>query len=326
MRTLRGVLLALPMIALLPGCPIYTGNHTSDPECRRDRDCSSGEVCAEGRCMPSSICTRDNDCGSNEICESRTCVPGSRTCRTHGDCTIGSYCDDGSCVPSDTCTTDGECTDGFWCDYRGTCVPRPDDACRTQADCASSTLCIEGYCRDRVETCELDRHCASGICVNNECTPTCTTDPECSAGDTCQSGLCRPANECTTSSNCNVGEHCVDGRCLPDCQTSGSTCSAGSYCATEDRFCRPDWVPTPFCDENSDCRGGRKCVDGVCRIECPTMADSQCQLIDAQLPLCRAEAGSYYCFAEIEQTPECRVQADCTGNRDCINGTCRNRS
>lgn len=326
MRILRGVLLALPTFALLPGCPIYTGDSSPVPECRRDLDCTSDEVCSSGRCVPSSTCTRDDECGSDEICESGTCMPGSRSCRTHGDCAIGSYCDDGSCVPSDTCSTDGECTDGFWCDYRGTCVPRPNDACRTQADCAGTTLCIEGYCRDRAETCELDRHCATGICVNSECSSTCTSDAECAPGDTCQGNSCRAANECTTSAGCDANEHCVDGRCLPDCQASSSICSAGSYCASEDQFCRPEWTPTPFCDENSDCRDGRKCVGGVCRIECPTMSDAQCQLVDSQLPLCRAEGGAYYCFAVIEETPECRVQADCSSSQDCINGMCRNRS
>lgn len=329
MRIPRGVLLALPMIAFLPGCPIYTGGggHTTDPECARDRDCPSGEVCnIDGLCVPTAECTLTAECDAGEVCAAGTCVPGPTMCRLDGDCTVGSWCDDGTCTPSGACTADTECATGFWCDFRGTCVPRDPDACRAHADCTGTELCIEGYCRARDAACELDRDCAPGnLCVNSECTEPCTADDTCSAGDTCQDNFCRPASECDTSSSCARGEHCVDERCLPDCLPPGTTCTAGSYCAPEDQLCRPDWEPEPFCAEDSDCMAGRTCLDGVCRTPCDTMTDAECLTFDAQLPLCRPEAGAYYCFAEREESPECRVQADCTDGRDCVDGLCRNR-
>lgn len=328
MRIPRGVLLALPMIAFLPGCPIYTGDgHSSDPECRRDAECPVGELCSiDGECVPMAPCVTARDCASGEVCTAGVCEPGPSTCRADGDCAVGSFCDDGTCAPSGTCTDDDACDAGFWCDHRGTCVPRPDDACRTHADCTGGELCIEGYCRAREEACELDRDCAPGsFCLNNECTSNCTSDAECSAGDACIDSFCRPASECTTSSSCSTGEHCVDGRCLPDCSGAGRTCAAGSYCAMEDQFCRPDWEPEPFCEVDADCMTGRTCVDGVCRTPCPTMADSQCMMIDSQLPLCREDGGTYYCFAVREQTPECRIEAECPAGRDCLDGLCRNR-
>lgn len=334
MRILRGVLLALPLFAFLPGCPIYTGDGDGrGRECDIDIDCRSGETCnAAGECVPDAECGDDDDCEAGEVCGSRgVCIPEGPppTCEVDGDCRVGLMCDAGTCVPADPCTGDAQCDDGFWCDYRGNCVPRPDNACRANADCTGTELCIEGYCRPLDDTCARDRDCAPGnVCLNNECTPICTNDAACAPGDSCQGGFCRPdTSECTTSSSCALGEHCIDGRCLPGCDAPGSSCVAGSYCAMEDELCRPDWAPEPFCDEDSDCMSGRRCVSGVCRTPCPTMMDSQCLTIDAQLPLCREEGGSYYCFATSEtMTPECRVQADCTGDRDCVNGTCRNRS
>lgn len=328
MRIPRGVLLALPLIAFLPGCPLYMGDGEDRvPECRMDTDCLSGSCSLDGVCVTPGVCRDDTECGRDETCEAGACVPdGSATCRVDGDCASGSWCDDGACTPSSTCSDDAECETGFWCDYRDTCVPRPDNACRAHADCSGEELCIEGYCRPRDETCELDRDCAPGnLCVNSECTTPCSDDSACSAGDSCQDSFCRPATECTTSSSCGLGEHCLDGRCLPDCRPVGRTCEAGSYCEAEDQFCRPDWQPQPFCDEDSDCMSGRTCLDGVCRTPCPTMTDAQCLSIDSQLPLCRAEGATYYCFAEREQTPECRVQSECTEGRDCVDGLCRNR-
>ncbi|UJR78844.1 hypothetical protein [Sandaracinus amylolyticus] len=332
MRMLRGVLLALPLFAFLPGCPIWTDDGDDGPgrDCDRDLDCRTGEICSiDGECVPTGECDDDGDCEDGFVCSaSRTCVPsGPSTCRVDGDCTAGEVCTDGECTPSGTCENDEDCADGLWCDPRGTCAPRPANACRANADCAASEVCIEGYCRPIDDTCGRDRDCAPGnVCLNNECTGVCTNDAGCAAGDSCQNGFCRPADECTTTSQCDLGEHCVDDRCLPDCSSAARTCGAGSYCAPEDSFCRPDWEPEPFCDEDSDCMTGRKCVAGVCRTPCPTMQDSQCLSIDAQLPLCRPEGGVYYCFATSEtMTPECRRESDCADGRDCLNGTCRNR-
>lgn len=209
------------------------------------------------------------------------------------------------------------------CDYRGTCVPRPPNGCRSHADCSVGNLCIEGYCRTRSETCEFDTQCRVGVCVNNECTLTCTRNVQCAAGDTCRGGFCRPANECVTSSTCDDGEHCVDGRCLLNCQAGEAVCSLESHCALEDQFCRPNWAPKPLCHEDTGCRFGTRCVSGLCRFECTT--HEACQRIDTQLRFCLPEGGTSYCFTEREYSPECRTQADCGSDRDCVNGLCRER-
>lgn len=348
MKTLRGLLLALPLFALLPGCPIYIdgGSRT----CMDDFDCPAGRMCAAGSCVecvstsdcPADHfcvdgscredrprCTRDSECGAGSFCDDGTCREGSRSCRTHGDCDPGLICDEGLCTPSTRCTTDSECAATEWCDWRGTCAPR--EGCRDGRDCdAGSEVCIEGECIEVPGTCSTARDCSAAgsgnLCVNNECAPLCTDDTGCLAGDTCVSGTCRATTDCSTSASCASGEHCVTGRCLPDC--SASSCGAGAYCGT-DGFCHPSWQPEDFCRDDGDCVAGRSvCRGGVCRTPCTTMMDSQCMSIDAELPFCREnpEFTEWFCVADsTPPTPECRTQSDCGEGRDCRDGICRNR-
>lgn len=327
MRNLRRLIFALPlaaMPALLTGCPIYGDG--GDEDCERDSNCPSGFVCdASGACVDAP-CTMDSHCGSGEICMGGVCTPGDRSCRTHGDCAVGSYCDATSdrCSPSGTCTADSSCTGGFWCDFRGTCVPHDPGQCRSAADCASSQLCIEGLCRDVSATCQFDRECPPGTaCLNNECSTICGGAGDCLPGDSCVGSFCRTnPTECTTSASCGTGEHCVEGRCLPDCAGRGSSCAAGSACAN-DQFCRPDFAPEAFCPA-TPCQTGRVCLDGVCRTPCTS--DENCRMLDSQLPLCRLDSasGMNLCVAESEVRPECRVQSDCSASGDdCQNGACR---
>jgi hypothetical protein len=329
MNNVRGVLLTLPVFALLQGCPIWTDERGGSAGCSRDADCPLGMLCdARGRCVTTGTCDRDADCGAGMICEAGTCTFGTRLCRTHADCAPGEFCMDGQCTPSGTCAGDEDCASGFWCDHRGTCVPRPENGCRTHADCSAGRLCIENYCRAVGETCQFDRDCRDGVCLNNECTTLCATDADCAPGDACRGGYCRAASdpdECTSSASCGLGEHCVDGRCLRDCREGATACDERTYCQAEDQFCHPSWAPVPFCSRDSDCRSGRICLRGVCRTPCTD--DASCQMLEAMLPNCRVDgaSGMRLCFANNELTPGCRVQADCGEARDCIDGVCRNR-
>jgi hypothetical protein len=138
---LKALVLGLPLVALLPGCPVYFGD--GDRLCSTDSECGPGGSCVGGRCIE-PMCEVDADCGAGRMCVDYACVDSPTTCRTHGDCDVGDYCDAGTCTPSGTCTADGDCAGGFWCDFRTTCVPRDPDACRTAADCTGGALCIEG--------------------------------------------------------------------------------------------------------------------------------------------------------------------------------------
>lgn len=326
--TLKALLLGLPLVALLPGCPVYWG--PGDRTCTDDPECGPGGMCIDGSCVD-PVCDEDADCGGGRLCIDFTCVDGPTTCRTHGDCAVGSYClEDVSadeCTPSGVCSTDGDCEAGFWCDYRGTCVPRDPSECRTSADCTGGALCIENRCEAVDDTCQFNRDCAPGsACVDNQCTAICTGDSDCEAGDTCVNSFCRPTEDCTTSAMCGAGEHCVNARCLPDCEGSPASCDTGSYCGPDD-FCRPDWEPTPFCTVDGDCDQTvpRACIMGSCRTLCDDFA-SDCMTVDSQFTSCGTDdlsAGRDVCLAPSDTDPECRVAADCSGTDACINAICR---
>ena len=94
-------------------------------------------------------------------------------------------------------------------------------------------------------------------------------------------------------------------------------CDTAEYCG-EDMFCRPGWQPEPFCTMDSDCRTGRVCREGVCRTPCPTMTNDECMRFDSQVPECREDAGEYLCHATNEIMPECRFEADCPMDQECL--------
>jgi len=329
MRSSRSILnalaLGIPLAALLPGCPVYwDGGHD---DCDSDLDCPGGSCGADDRCVYPE-CSRDVDCSSGFRCVDSVCVAGPTSCRTNGDCPVAEYCNDATCAPSGACTGDSACEASFWCDFRGTCVPREPGACRGTSDCSTSQVCVEGRCEDLGDTCQFDRECAAGsACVNNECAAICGSDTDCADGDSCLRGFCRPASECTSSAMCGAGTHCVDGRCLDDCRGAPSSCASSTFCAADD-FCRPDWQPTPFCTVDADCDQSvpRACIMGVCRTLCDDFA-ADCATVDVQFTSCGTDPlseGRNVCLAAIDAMPECRVPADCGEARACVNGACRN--
>jgi len=328
--------IALPLAALLPGCPLYLDDGHA-LACTVNADCPSGQECVGGTCHPITgpVCTTDSDCATGEHCDAMACVPGPRVCVTHGDCDPLFMCDISSCEASSNCTTDADCVGspagvGGWCDFRHTCVPHNSGDCRTTADCTSGGICVEGSCQQLPTTCQFQYDCPAGTaCVNAECTAVCTSSTDCVAGDECSSShFCTASvGECTTSAMCASGQHCVGGRCLEDCHGGTACPSSGretSYCAG-DMFCHPSWQPAVACNTNSDCATGRHCLAHVCRTPCPTMMDSECGMIDSTLPYCLLDTASseYLCNAQMSSTASCRTSADCSSTQDCVNAACQ---
>jgi hypothetical protein len=335
------IAIALPLAALfLSGCPIYPDN--GHPiACGGTNSCPTGYMCQSGMCVPSvRACSAQNPCPSGQVCTAGVCVQ-TTTCETHGDCPVGQMCDVQACTASTTCHADADCTmSGFWCDFRGTCVPHTTGQCRTGADCTGGDLCIEGVCTHASATCQFEYDCPPGTaCVNAQCTGVCAQDSDCVAGDSCNttSHFCEPTVDCETSAMCAGGEHCVNGRCLNDCHASGSTCTGGAhqtaYCATGgDSFCHPSWQPAAFCPA-TPCAAGRTCLSGVCRTPCTIdtthpAPGGNCGTIDAALPYCVMDTASNMtlCSATMSgMTPQCRTNADCTSSTQhlCVNAQCQ---
>ena len=330
MRKLRPILIALPFVALLAGCPIYGEQDSGGRpacvgpgcECGIDYGCRDGFACERGRCVVDATCVDDEDCPLGEICEG-SCEPGSRPCRTHGDCRVGEYCgDDGQCTVSGACSDDAACADtSFICDFRDTCVPDVEGSCRGAEDCSGDRVCVEGRCRGPGDVCQFNYQCGGLTCVNSRCTQVCRGDDACASGEHCDGGFCVPAAECLHTDDCTDGGHCVGGRCLPDCADGGSCESTADYCA-EDEFCRPDWRPRPFCDDatNEGCAMGSICRDGACRTPCPGGLNNECLEVDHQLTTC---ATDNLCYTTNETMPECGGQADCDLDQSCVDAICR---
>lgn len=303
-----------PLVLLLTGCPIY------------------GDKPVERNVQ--APCQSDLDCPADTFCDADVdaCVGYDfGICLTDGDCPVGSYCDraDGGCyIPAIAeCRSDGDCGPDFECDFRNSCRPQSFGTCLIDDDCSEGALCIENVCTPLAETCQFDFQCAAGFtCANNRCRLLCGPDTRCPTGTSCQENLCQPdVADCIVSSECpDLTTNCVEGTCLRRCDAG---CDDALEVCDDRGFCRPRTLPdpdapTPFCRTDADC-DGTLCVQGVCRTQCDITAaapDDICASFDGQVPICGPDN---LCYAPSELSTDCRVQRDCTGSQDCIDGSCR---
>jgi peptidoglycan-associated lipoprotein len=117
----------------LAGCP---DKRPKDPGCKTDKDCTTGLVCAENKCVE---CGADSDCPRGKRCSENACV-AKPECEHDADCSLGRVCQAGACK---ACASDGECGPG------GTCVDggcKRATACTKDEDCADDEDCTRGYC------------------------------------------------------------------------------------------------------------------------------------------------------------------------------------
>jgi hypothetical protein len=156
-------------------CDPSTGDCTTEPvsegsSCDDDNACTGGDICIGGICGGTALnCNDDSDC-TDDTCDRDTgCVNTPVT----GDCDDGSACTSG-----DTCV-DGTCTG-------------------TQLDCtALDGLCTNGVCDPATGECESESLADGSACDDGD---------GCTRGETCQTGVCTPAEDaCQAASGCNCG-------------------------------------------------------------------------------------------------------------------------
>lgn len=204
-----------------------SGNPTCammEPECRRDSDCASTELCntGTGMCEPRPVdrANLGEPCETGADCNSGECLatPDGLICTESCDwldptsCPSGFYCDgdalgtcgDGRCLPGTTgsgglgttCASDTDC-DTLAC-VDGVCaipcVPGgvDDTTCPDGYLCRVGGLASCGSCQMAGctgQACEVNEDCAGGLCaVLGEltfCTATCTDASDCPAGFSC---------------------------------------------------------------------------------------------------------------------------------------------
>jgi hypothetical protein len=322
------------------GMACNVARHSCEPSaggtgCKADTDCATGQKCMSGTCVASApaVCTKDTDCAAGQTCTGGTCTAAPpATCAKDADCAKGSYCSTtGSCTTTAACQSDADCAAlgaNFGCDLtRNTCVPRAPTgaACKADCDCAQpGQICSNGTCvpktLESALMCVFNNECGvSGECVNSMCHRACTSDANCGTGDTCQAGFCfanpKPVGGCVYNADCKTGQVCVNGACHAGCQSDTDCTNPVDFC--DHNLCQPDWRKVPQCRIDADCpTAGNACVNAVCRTHC--WSDSDCGSCQ-NMPVCSLG----YCMAQIEVSPMCKVQSDCSAGLSCVNASCK---
>jgi hypothetical protein len=252
-------------------------------ECLTPVDCSNGQPCVSGRCVPF---TSGTDAGVVDAGRPPT------GCEYTSQCDAGARCSNrGECVPE--CATTRDCPLTQVCTASGACEPLAiDGGSSADAGCLYSSQCPAG------------QRCSA----RGGCEPECREARDCSFGDGCFSGACLPSvgdagvpdgglpvgwgAACLVSSQCLSGLVCdARGRCTFECLGSsdcsgtpgrtccqGNRCQAASFCAVvladagardagtagPDAGCVADvdCLDADFCNGSETCRAGR-CVPGT---------------------------------------------------------------
>lgn len=232
--------------------------------------------------------------------------------------------------PAQSCETATDCPDGARC-VGGTCTTEAL-ACATSTDCNFGDYCVDSTCVDA--TCSGDSECTDAVCVNNRCREGCSTNDQCSDGQTCNllTRRCEVAG-CTTAS-CPQFQTCDTDLSPSACQYTGdcnndAVCQAYAQqlndgndyiCSTAEQRC----VIRPECTSDAECTIGEICepreLDGrrVCRRGCRT--NEEC----GGSQICSAEAG-YRCVDGCETTADCPDPNQACFERQCVD-TCQTRS
>lgn len=175
---------------------------------------------------PPPSCLSNADCTRGELCQSGVCVPGATGCTSNAQCASGQVCQAGQCVPTTqpVCATDSDCVTGFSC-QAGVCVAAPR-TCTSDAQCANGETCQRGVClQSTTPTCTVDRDCAVGeachvgVCVPG---PACVIDQDCSTGELCRAGVCVPWAPTSCSGQRGIGSFSGSLGGIAQCSATGA--------------------------------------------------------------------------------------------------------
>jgi hypothetical protein len=191
--------------------------------CNDQSQCVAGDLCVNGRCVPSCGGTSSASCVDGYTCDASTgaCTGGAGACSATSPCGTGLACVAGRCV--DKAQTNGTCPSGevsvaggcvindqanFFCDKSGT-------ADGTQDVCATGSICLHHSCyisctgasdmtscnavADHYPLCKATTTeagasvfvCGSSTNLGTDCDPTSTPPKTCAAGKVCIDGFCK---------------------------------------------------------------------------------------------------------------------------------------
>lgn len=219
-------------------------------------------------------------------------------------------CDEKGCgllpgrAPGTACKTSNECAPGCYC--------AADSKCSEAGFCDKTGDCSKGY------TCNTARHSCEPDTSSTTPTPkACKLASDCGAGNECINALCRPTpvppNACVFNRECGDGALCLDGLCQRAC-ADDTTCGTGRVCQNSRCVAKP--ADKTSCTANASCGAGQTCIDGACHVGCSK--DSECQAVNKN-DYCVASI----CRADERRISECKINADCGTDRECVNAQCR---
>ncbi len=313
-------------IALLGGCPIYSGDggHYVGQNCGTDADCGNGYQCVSGQCQ---------------------LAPGGNDCSAPSQCSVGSTCgSDGTCHPGD-CSQNG-CVSGYTCKVQNgqaACVSNGGtdggtdagySGCFSDSECSglgAGAKCLNSECTAPPDQCADATQCgANEQCVQGVCTPSCDANTPCPTGYACDlgKGVCTGnPNPCTTNAQCTGGDVCVQGHCDAPCG-AGNSCSGGLVCINDG--CMPNQKPNFVCAKEGvqdACATGSICLRHNCYIACDGTPNS-CKNAD-KFNICKqvtTQSGSYQvCGSDSNLGSDCdpTIGKNCANGLVCIDGYCR---
>ncbi len=336
-------------------------------------------VCATGACK--AACAGDADCTSGNFCDEGDCVPkraNGSECGAGGQCTSG-HCADGVCCDTacsglcQACTkalkvsgADGVCGNALAgsdahddCPDGGAATCGFDGACDGSGACryyASGTSCgptkctgnvVKGQICNGLGACGNDPNgvdCEPYVCTDGACKASCGADADCVAGDFCAAGKCVPklANgaACSGAGEC-VSGHCTDGVCCDTaCNGLCQACTKVLKAAGTDGVCGNT---ASGADPHDDCadKGPASCGldgqcdgSGACRLyaQGTSCGATQCaaNLVKGQicngLGACGFDANGVACapFACVAGACKaaCDADADCSSGNYCSDQAC----
>ena len=233
--------------------------------------CSGTTLSPAEKCNGSGTCVASTpqNCAPF-LCAAGPTGPACTTsCTTAAGCAPGSTCTNGKCVgllgDGQACTTPTVCLSGFCADgvcCHTACNAGVCDACSVAAGAAANGTCalLTGPTCDDGNACTQTDTCQNGVCTGgnpvtcaamDQChaagtcdtaTGTCSNpadadgtacdNKDCTAGDTCQAGVCKSgAFNCPAQGPCeNVGTCDTGGACVKSLKPDGTACPGGGVC------------------------------------------------------------------------------------------------
>ena len=328
----------VPNTGICNETPVTLSASGTPAGCEDGNFCTTGDLCANGVCLPGTPTT----CDDADPCTNDVCDPTVGCAHLPFDVTAAIPCDDGNgCTQGDVCGATG-CQAGVntcQCQVDSDCAILDDkDLCNGQLICQNHACVPDG----NVVTCPATGSlCVSSVCLpeSGTCVTATVTDGTacadvagCSTGGQCQGGTCLGAivgcddlNGCTVDAcgptGCthlpSAGTPCDDGEAC----TSGDTCNQTGQCAAGPNTCTCS--TDADCPSDGDlCNGVYACNAGVCLpkvgsvVTCDPAGNNPCQT-----NTCNPTTGVCL-FVGLPTGATCDDANACTTGETCQQGAC----